>query len=190
MTAAGLSYARAAVRLTLTAGDGRGLDRPAGASRLIVSAAPAPPPQAGARLAVVGLRRNETSPVSRLKSLSYLDNVLARRQARDAGADEALMLNTSGLIAGAAAANLFWIAAERLYTPALDCGVLDGIMRAQVMAAAHELGAPVQAVRVGIEALDQADAMFLTNSLVGICPVLSLDGREIGSHRLVEALSR
>jgi len=191
LDAAGLQQGRAAIRLTLAAGGARGLDRPPGQrSRLIVSASAAPPPPDGVRLATVALRRNETSPLSRLKTLSYLDNVLARRQARDAGADEALMLNTAGLVACAAAANLFWIAGERLYTPALDCGVLDGIMRAQVMASAHELGAPVQAARVGIEALEQADAIFLTNSLAGICPVLALDGRAVGSHRFVDALSR
>jgi branched-chain amino acid aminotransferase/4-amino-4-deoxychorismate lyase len=189
--AAGLIWGRAAVRLTLSAGGGRGLDRPPGqSSRLIASASVAPQPPLGVRLATVPLRRNETSPVSRLKTLSYLDNVLARRQARDAGAEDALMLNTAGHVACAAAANLFWIAGERLYTPALDCGVLDGIMRARVMASAHELGAPVQAVRVGMEALELADAMFLTNSLTGVCPVLSLDGREVGTHRFVDALSR
>jgi len=88
LKAAGLEQGRAALRLTWTAGSGRGLERPATATpRLYASASPAPLPQGPARLRTSTIRRNETSPASRLKSLSYLDNVLARRQAREKGAD-------------------------------------------------------------------------------------------------------
>ena len=140
----------------------------------------------GGSLSAEAVRRNETSPASRLKALSYLDNILARAQARAAGADDALMLNTRGEIACAAAANLFWIEDGRLFTPALECGVLDGIMRAQVLAVA---GINVAEVRAGREALDRAEAVFLTNSLVGIQPVAALDGRPLGPHPLVAGLS-
>jgi len=96
---------RAALRLTWTAGSGgRGLDRPAILSpRLLSSLAPAPRPTAPLRLASVSVRRNAGSPASRHKTLAYLDNVLARREARAAGADEAVMLNTDGHVACAAA---------------------------------------------------------------------------------------
>ena len=190
LTASGLTEGRAAVRLTLTAGGGRGLERPAGSvPRLYASASPAPAPEGALRLATVALRRNETSPTSRLKSLAYLDNILARAEARVAGADEALLLNTQGQIACAAAANLFWITEDRLHTPALDCGVLEGIVRGEVLAAARALGVATVEVHAGRAALDEAQAMFLTSSLVGVRMVSGLDGRALGAHPLIAAIS-
>lgn len=187
--AAGIS-GRAAVRLTLTAGSGRGLDRPSGSRpRLVASASRASAPHGPARLHTVDVRRNDGSPAARVKSLSYLDNVLARREARARGADEALMLNTRGEVAGAAAANLFWIEQDRLFTPALACGVLDGIIRSRVLAAAGALGLRTAEVRAGADRLASADGAFLTSSLVGLLPVAEIDGRALAAHRLIEALS-
>ena len=172
---------RFAVRLTLTAGSGgRGLDRPAApVPRLFATAAPTAPPTAPAALIVAETRRNEGSPTARLKTLAYLDSVLARAEARAAGADEAVMLNNRGEVACAAAANLFWIEGGRLFTPRLDCGVLAGITRARLMASR-----PVEEVAVGIQALERADAVFLTNSLIGARPVSRLGDRTFGEHPL------
>ncbi|MEI9965537.1 MAG: aminotransferase class IV [Caulobacteraceae bacterium] len=190
LAAAGLEGARAAVRLTLTAGSGRGLDRPADAeTRLIATASPAPSPEGPIRLRTASVRRNDQSPASRLKTLSYLDNVLARRQARAQGADEAIMLNTRGEIACAAAANLFWIAEGRLCTPALACGVLDGIVRAQAIGAAAALGVGAAEVRAGPPALEAAEAAFVTNSLAGVRAVSEIDGRALQASALVDAIS-
>ena len=107
----GLLGARAAVRIAWSAGrGGRGLDRPDPVSpQLVVSAAASPRPEGPARLASASVRRNPASPASRYKTLSYVDAVIARREAHRAGADEALMLNTEGDVASAAAANLFWL---------------------------------------------------------------------------------
>ena len=131
VTTAAVGQGRAALRLTWTAGSGgRGLERPAQpAPRLLATVADAPRVQGPATLALVEIRRNPSSPKARHKTLAYLDNVMARRQARASGADEAVLLNPQGEIAGCAAANLFWIAQDRLHTPALDCGALEGIMR-------------------------------------------------------------
>src|SRR5690606_15407005 len=138
---------------------GRGLDRPESPGpSLIVSASPAARPPGPARLATVEVRRNGGSPASRIKSLSRLDYVLARRQARAAGADEAVQLNTDGHGAGGAAANLFGLGAGRLLTPALECGVLDGVVRGQVLAAARALGAAVEEGAFGPERLARAEA--------------------------------
>ncbi len=176
---------RFAVRLTLTAGSGgRGLDRPAVlVPRLFATAAPAPPVTTPATLMVAETRRNEGSPAARLKTLSYLDNVLARAEARRAGADEAVMLNNQGQVACAGAANLFWIAGDRLFTPRLDCGVLAGITRARLLAL-H----PVEEVAVGREVLEAADAVVLTNSLIGVRPVSRLGQRAFAADAFVEAL--
>lgn len=183
---------RAAVRLTWTAGSGgRGLDRPpAPAPRLFAMAAPAPLAAGPARLATVSVRRNQASPASRLKTLSYLDNILARREAAERGADEALMLNTAGDVACAAAANIFWLDRDVLYTPALDCGVLGGIVRAKVIEAAARMGVQTLEARMGPEVLASAQAIFLTNSLIGLRSVAFLDGRAAPAHRLVQQLAQ
>jgi branched-subunit amino acid aminotransferase/4-amino-4-deoxychorismate lyase len=191
LAGAGLTDGRAAVRLTWTAGSGgRGLDRPAVLQpRLVAAAAPAPAPFEPASLVIVSIGRNAASPASRLKTLGYLDNVLARREARAAGADEAVMLNTDGEVACAAAANLFWLSDGRLRTPALDCGVLDGIARAQVCDLAVAMDVGVEEVRAGPEALSTAEAIFLTNSLIGVRAVGRLGGRVLSPHPLVASLA-
>jgi branched-chain amino acid aminotransferase/4-amino-4-deoxychorismate lyase len=187
---AGLASGRAAVRLTLTAGVGRGLDRPAPASgRLIVQASPAPEPSSPVSLATVAIRRNETSPLARIKSLSYLDNVLARRQAREAGAEEALMLNTRGELACAAAANLFWVRDGNLHTPTLACGVLDGVVRSRLIEVARALGVETIEAAAPLQALGDVDGVFLTNSLIGVRAVGRLDGRTLPTSRLTDELS-
>ena len=186
----GMEDGRIAVRLTLTAGQGRGLERPVAVTpRLIATASPSPLPIGPARLIQVVIRRNPTSPASRLKTLAYLDNVLARAEARAAGADEALMLNTRGEVACAAAANLFWISDGRLVTPALSCGILAGIARGQILAAAVEIGVGVSEAVVQPDALEAVEGMFLTNSLMGVREVSELDGRPIPSSALTAELS-
>jgi branched-subunit amino acid aminotransferase/4-amino-4-deoxychorismate lyase len=188
---AGLAEVRAAVRLTLTAGSGgRGLDRPqAPVLRLAARAAAAPPVTTPVDLVLAKTRRNEGSPAARLKTLSYVDNVLARAEAGAAGADEAVMRNNHGDLACAAAANLFWVAGGSLFTPALHCGVLEGLARRRVIAAARALDVDVHEVATGAEALDEAEAVFLTNSLIGVRPARRFEGETFGSHALVERLA-
>lgn len=188
---AAVSTPRAAVRLTLTAGSGgRGLDRPPAPDlRLFATAAASAQPLGPARLIISSVRRNEGSPVSRLKTLSYLDNVLARAEAAERGADEALMLNSRSEVAGAAAANLFWVREGRLFTPALECGVLAGTMRARVLAAAGRLGVEAAEVRAPAQELMTAEAAFLTNSLVGVRAVCAVDEVVFGTCALVERLA-
>lgn len=184
--------ARAAVRVNWSAGvGGRGLDAPDPlAPRLTVRATPlTAPTSAPVTLATAKVRRNDRSPASRLKTLSYLDNVLARAEARAAGAEEALMLNTVGEIACAAAANVFWMRHNEVFTPDLACGVLDGIMRRQVIAACQRLGLPVHEVFANLERLAGA-AMFITNSLVGVRAVAGLDGQALPTSPRIAAIAR
>jgi branched-subunit amino acid aminotransferase/4-amino-4-deoxychorismate lyase len=187
-----LNKGRAAVRLTLTAGSGgRGLERPAViAARVFVTAAPAPDAvQAPAKLVTSHVRRNEGSPASRLKSLAYLDNLLARREALAAGGDEALMLNNRGEPACASAANLFWIMGGKLVTPALECGVLAGTTRARVIDQAKRIGIEVVEGRFTPEALRACEGAFITNSLIGLRAISRLDGATLPAHRLFGALA-
>jgi branched-chain amino acid aminotransferase/4-amino-4-deoxychorismate lyase len=139
-------------------------------------------------LVIAKTRRNAASPASRLKTLSYLDNVLARREAAAAVADEAVMLNTSGEIACAAAANLFWVIDGALCTPAPRTGRLDGIMARHVVDAALALGLAVRETGDGPEALTNAEAIFLTSSLIGVRPAYLAGPRPPAPHRLVDRL--
>ncbi|HTI66711.1 MAG TPA: aminotransferase class IV [Caulobacteraceae bacterium] len=191
LVAAGLTAERAAVRLSWSAGiGGRGLDRPeAPAPQLTVAAAASRRPVTPVRLATASVRRNAGSPSSRLKSLSYLDNVLARREALAAGADEALMLNTRGELACGGAANLFWIDDGVLFTPALECGVLAGVMRGALIARATAAGLAVGEVCAGPQVLKAASAMFVTNSLIGVRAVADLDGRPFAPDPWVDRLA-
>ncbi|HEX5776574.1 MAG TPA: aminotransferase class IV, partial [Caulobacteraceae bacterium] len=159
------------------------------APRLFATASPAPLPQGQATLMTSTVRRNEGSPASRLKTLGYTDNVLARAEARAAGADEALMLNNRGEVACASAANVFWIRGARLFTPALACGVLSGITRARVLASAASAGLEPVEIAADPQNISGADAFFLANSLVGIRPVRVLDGVEIPQSPTVALLS-
>lgn len=167
---------RGAVRLTLTAGSGgRGLDRPVRpALRLLAAAAPAPLIQTPVTLVTSTIRRNDASPTSRLKTLNYLDNILARREAQANGADEALLLNTRGEVACAPVANIVWLKDGMLFTPALECGVLDGVIRGRLIKSWT-----VREVRAGLETVLGADAVYLTNSLNGVRPVCRLDGHDL-----------
>lgn len=182
---------RAAVRLNWSAGLGvKDLDTPADLQPcLTASAWPIGEPPGPTRLCTAKVRRNDRSPVSRLKTLSSLDSVLARAEAREAGADEALMLNTAGEVACAAAANVFWVRHEEVFTPDLGCGAVDGIIRRQVLAACHDLGVPVQEVYANPGRIGWTP-MFLTSSLVGVQPVVSLDGRDLPDSRLIAAIAK
>ena len=86
------------------------------------------------------VRRNETSPLSRVKSLSYLENLLAREEARREGADEAILLNSHGLVAEGSASNVFLIRGEELLTPSIRSGALPGITRQVVLELAPAVG--------------------------------------------------
>lgn len=190
LIAAGAPH-HAAVRLNWSAGVGdRGLDLPVRPRPILtVVATPLPATSQPATLATASVRRNDQSPVSRLKTLAYLDNVLARAEARAAGADEALMLNTRGEVACAAAANVFWIRHGVVCTPALDCGVLDGVIREEVLRACSRLGLPAEEVRATpVQLLGMP--LFLTNSLTGVRAVAALDGVAAPASAIVETLRR
>ena len=99
------------------------------------------------------------------------------------------MLNTRDHVACAAAANVFWISEGRLFTPALDCGVLDGIVRGQVVEAARDMGLEVAETAAGIASLREGEGAFLTSSLIGVRPVANLDGLPLPQSPLIRELS-
>jgi len=168
----------AVLRLTVTRGlSPRGIAIPADAiPTVVITANPLPPGQPPPAKVVVATstRRNEYSPLSRIKSLAYLDNILARRDADQRNADEALMLNTRGDLACATAANVFLLVDGGLVTPPIADGALPGIARAEVIALAR-----AEERTVPRAMLAQANELFLSNAL-GIRPVTHVDDVPVG----------
>ena len=119
----------------------------------------------------------------RVKSLNYLNNALAKLEARQRGGDEALLLNGQGHVAEASVANVFAIRDGRLSTPPPTDGALAGITRATVLELARELGLEAGERTLGRFDLLDAEEVFLTGTGARIVPVASLDGRPIGAAR-------
>ena len=187
LQANGLTNCIAAVRLTLSRGPGpRGLAPPPEPEpTLLITAAPlaekAPSP---GRVVISTIRRNEHSPLSRIKSLNYLDAVLALREARERGADDAILCNTAGRLACASAANLFLVRDGVLLTPSLGEGVLPGITRGLILELASELGSSAEENAIPPPALERAEEVFLTSSLIGVRPLVAADGHPVGRGAL------
>jgi branched-chain amino acid aminotransferase len=116
----------------------------------------------------------------RVKSLNYLNNALAKQEAKLRGADEALVLNAAGKVAEASVANVFVACAGVLSTPPATDGALDGITRDSVMQIARSLGIGAREETLSRLDLLRADEVFLTGSGARIVPVASLDGQPIG----------
>ena len=167
------------LRLTLTRGPApRGLLPPkTPAPSLIITASASVPDSGGPVTAVIvtGTRRNEQSPLSRIKSLNYLDNILAVREAREKGADEALLRNGAGNLASASSSNLFAVIGGVLVTPPPTDGCLDGVMRADVL---RNLNGTERSLAPGD--LAGASEAFLTNCL-SVRPLTSVDGTAVGN---------
>jgi branched-chain amino acid aminotransferase len=117
----------------------------------------------------------------RIKSLNYLNNILAKLEARQAGCFEAVMLNASGFVAECTADNIFIVKDKMLLTPAAHQGALEGITRAVVIQAAQSRGISTIETILAPYDLYNADECFLTGTGAEIVPVVKIDGRVIGS---------
>jgi branched-chain amino acid aminotransferase len=175
------ALSQAAVRLTLTRGPGpRGLAIPSCTlPTVMIRAFPSmtSSPPSPARAIVSSVPRNERSPTSGMKTLACLDQVLALRQARERGCDDAIMLNTAGQVACATAANVFVAMGGTITTPDLHQGILPGVTRARLL----ERWPHVRERPLTQADLASADEIFLTNSLIGVRPLVELDSKPIGS---------
>jgi branched-chain amino acid aminotransferase len=185
-----LTEGDAAIRITATRGTGpRGLLPPDEVKpTLLITTTAYPPLPDSCSAAVVEIRRNEGSPLSRMKSLGYLDNVLATREAAESGAEEAILLNNAGRVAGAARANVFAVRDGRLLTPPLSDGVLPGIARRVVLELAAGLKIPTEEASLSSADLAGAAEVFLTNSLFEIRSVGRLGDREFGQSHVADKL--
>lgn len=179
------------VRLIVTRGSGTlGLDirRTADPQVIIIadtiSLYPAEYYRDGLKLVTASTIRNHSAALSpRIKSLNYLNNILAKIEGTDAGCVEALMLNHKGEVAECTGDNLFIVKYGQLITPPPEAGILEGITRNAVMNLARNAGISVTEKALVRHDIFVADECFLTGTAAEVIPVTSLDGRVIGDGK-------
>jgi len=138
----------------------------------------------GMRIITAGTIRNMAEAVNpRVKSLNYLNNIMAKIEAINAGVMECLMLNAQGYVAEASGDNVFAVKGNKLITPPAWCGGLAGITREKVMALARDMGMDVQETVMTRYEIWTADEVFLTGTAAEVIPVVELDKRSIGSGK-------
>ncbi len=135
----------------------------------------------GLAIITAGTIRNHPAALSpRIKSLNYLNNIMAKIEGTNAGCLEALMLNHAGYVAECTGDNIFIVRKGVIHTPSIDAGILDGITRQAVIDLATSLGIAVVERTMERHDILVADECFLTGTAAEVIPVTKLDGRPIG----------
>jgi len=180
----------ARLRLTVSAGEGDMTPDPSTCSSPTVlvtvqNLVPLPPEkyESGFKAALSSLRRNSQSPLSRLKSTCYMENILARMAARAAGCDEVIMLNELGYLAEGNRTNIFLASNGELITPSLESGVLPGITREAVLDIARASSIQTLERQVEVKELIEAEEAFVTNSILELMPLTWFEGKPIGTGK-------
>lgn len=141
--------------------------------------------QTGLKLVTVPTRRNGSEMVNpRIKSLNYLNNIMARIEANMQNAPEAIMLNSAGYVAECTGDNIFIIEGRTLYTPPKYAGILKGTKRKIVLQIAAEMGLEVKEELFTRHDLFNADECFLSGTAAEVIPVIEVDKRKIGNAKV------
>lgn len=127
--------------------------------------------QKGVSLKISSVIRNSTSNIVRFKTTNYLENYLELKKAKKENFDEVLFVNEKGYLAEGAISNLFFIKADKIYTPSLENGLLNGIMRQRVLTICREQNIEVIEGDFRLDELKESDEIFITNSLMEVMPV-------------------
>jgi branched-chain amino acid aminotransferase len=183
----------AILRVTLTRGPGkRGYTPDAeGRPTVVMTLSAAPPPENLVEWSLVtsSFRIPASDALSSFKTTSKVLNVLARAEASEKGADEALLINTNGEVAETASGNLFWIYQDNICTVPTGRGVLPGITRAIVLEICQALGLQTNKRVIKPEALRNSQGIFVTQSAFGIVPITTFDGAPVAPSPLVDQIS-
>jgi 4-amino-4-deoxychorismate lyase len=145
---------------------------------LIMTGEPQKIPAAGMSLAVSPYRFNTLSPLSGIRSLNYLEQVLSWEEAQARDFDEAVMLNERGEIVSATMANIFWVKDGTLHTPTLNTGAIAGVTRGAVINLATKQFIPLIEGVYELADLADADEIFLTSASLGVATVTTFDFRQ------------
>ncbi|MCX5678840.1 MAG: aminodeoxychorismate lyase [Candidatus Omnitrophica bacterium] len=130
---------------------------------------------------IVSTRQNDLSPLAGVKSLNYLNYIMARFEAKKSGCEEAIILNTKGRIVEAVTSNIFIVKRNAIVTPLITDGALPGVTRAVIIKIAKKLGFRVIEKSLSPKELMNSDEIFLTNSLAEVLPVTKIDRKPIGA---------
>ena len=140
--------------------------------------------QNGLEIVTVSTPRNHPAALSpRIKSLNYLNNILAKIEGLQAGCVEALMLNQKGEVAECTGDNIFLVRSGVLLTPPIDAGILAGVTREAVMELARTAGIEVREIALSKHDVYIADECFLTGTAAEVIPVVKVDNRTIGTGK-------
>lgn len=135
----------------------------------------------GLEIVTVSVRRNYAEAINpRIKSLNYLNNILAKIEGKQSGAEEVLMLNAEGYVVECSGDNIFWVKNEVLVTPPVHIGILEGVTRNSVIDLARDAGMQVEERVFTRHDLYIADECFLTGTAAEVIPVVKIDRRAIG----------
>lgn len=135
----------------------------------------------GLEIVTVSVRRNYSEAINpRIKSLNYLNNILAKIEGKQSGAEEVLMLNAEGYVVECSGDNIFWVKNEVLVTPPVHMGILEGVTRNSVIDLARDAGMRVEERVFTRHDLYIADECFLTGTAAEVIPVVKIDRRAIG----------
>lgn len=181
----------ARVRLTVSAGPGNPVTDLSSCKQptILVIALPHAPMtretyEKGFALSIARIRRNSQSLVQNIKKTDYMESILARREARRNGADDALFLNDRGFVAEGSTNNVFIVNGGVLKTPSLENGILPGITRDAVLDAARRACVAAQETDILPAELLSADEVFITSTMMEIMPVTRIDANTIGNGKL------
>jgi len=184
-----LDEKNSSLRLTLTRGTGpRGLLPPANINpTLMITAFPFTGSIANhVKVIISNIRRNETSPLCNIKSLCYLDNIIAKRDAMAKGADDCLLLNTKGFLACGSIANIFIVTEKGILTPRIEDGALPGITRKALLNLSKSNGYPIFEESINESDVVKAKEVFFTNRLIEIQPVIQVNSNTINNGEVGE----
>ncbi|HID06919.1 MAG TPA: hypothetical protein EYP10_07195 [Armatimonadetes bacterium] len=138
------------------------------------------------RYPVVG----EGHPLARYKTTAYLDKLLARRWARQHGADEAILINADGYVLEGATTNIFIMRGDKIITPPVNMGLLPGTTRGFVLHIVRYLKLDVREAPITPIDIHNSDGVFLTNAIIGIAPLIQLNGAQLKCTPLIEEIRR
>ena len=180
------------LRVTVSRGSGaRGYSiQGANAPTLALTLHPLPTPPTSMRLATATIRVTAHDPLAAIKSANKLEQILARAEAEERGADEALLLNLEGDVAEAASSNVFWITNGTVATPPLRNGALGGVTRDVVLELCRRNQVQVSETSLSRAELLGMDGVFLTNSATGIVPASELDAQKLNQSPFVRDLQQ
>lgn len=145
----------------------------------------------GLKIIIAKTRRNLKEAINpQIKSLNFLNNILAKLEAKEKKANEAIMLNAYGKITEGTICNVFFYKNNILCTPSIDCGILDGITRGIVLSLAREAGIKVKEGKFNVQDIYSAKEIFITNTTMEVMPVSELDSNKYPVGELSKTLRK